>query len=118
MPDVEIKVRENGPYKVTGPITLIDADGNGEISAIYDYDPFGNLNLGGIRINVQEIAGPRVVHRIQTRVVNGKRAILGGQTRKGSDGRGGDGAVGGRDLLADHRGGRWHLCDVAGREDP
>jgi CDGSH-type Zn-finger protein len=28
MPDVEIKVRENGPYKVTGPITLIDADGN------------------------------------------------------------------------------------------
>ena len=28
MPDVEIKVRENGPYKVTGPVTLIDADGN------------------------------------------------------------------------------------------
>jgi len=28
MPDVEIKVRENGPYKVTGPITLIDAEGN------------------------------------------------------------------------------------------
>jgi CDGSH-type Zn-finger protein len=26
--DVEIKVRENGPYKVTGPIRLIDADGN------------------------------------------------------------------------------------------
>jgi CDGSH-type Zn-finger protein len=25
---VEIKVRENGPYKVTGPIRLIDADGN------------------------------------------------------------------------------------------
>jgi CDGSH-type Zn-finger protein len=25
---VEIKVRDNGPYKVTGPITLIDADGN------------------------------------------------------------------------------------------
>ena len=24
---VRIKVRENGPYKVTGPITLIDADG-------------------------------------------------------------------------------------------
>jgi CDGSH-type Zn-finger protein len=24
---VEIKVRENGPYKVTGPIRLIDADG-------------------------------------------------------------------------------------------
>lgn len=29
MTDVEIKVRENGPYKVTGPITLVDADGNG-----------------------------------------------------------------------------------------
>ena len=25
---MEIKVRENGPYKVTGPIRLIDADGN------------------------------------------------------------------------------------------
>ena len=28
MADVEIKVRENGPYKVTGPIRLIDADGS------------------------------------------------------------------------------------------
>ena len=28
MAEVEIKVRENGPYRVTGPITLIDADGN------------------------------------------------------------------------------------------
>ena len=29
MPDrVEIKARHNGPYKVTGPIRLIDADGN------------------------------------------------------------------------------------------
>ena len=28
MPEVEIKVRENGPYRVKGPITLIDADGN------------------------------------------------------------------------------------------
>jgi CDGSH-type Zn-finger protein len=28
MAEVEIKVRHNGPYKVTGPITLIDADGN------------------------------------------------------------------------------------------
>jgi CDGSH-type Zn-finger protein len=27
-PVVEIKVRENGPYKVTGPVRLIDADGN------------------------------------------------------------------------------------------
>jgi CDGSH-type Zn-finger protein len=25
---VVIKVRHNGPYKVTGPITVIDADGN------------------------------------------------------------------------------------------
>ena len=25
---VVIKVRSNGPYKVTGPVTIIDADGN------------------------------------------------------------------------------------------
>jgi CDGSH-type Zn-finger protein len=25
---VEIKVRDNGPYKVTGPVRLIDADGD------------------------------------------------------------------------------------------
>jgi len=28
VPKVEIKVRHNGPYKVTGPVRLIDADGN------------------------------------------------------------------------------------------
>jgi CDGSH-type Zn-finger protein len=28
MSEVQIKVRENGPYRVQGPITLIDADGN------------------------------------------------------------------------------------------
>lgn len=28
MERVEIKVRHSGPYKVTGPIRLIDADGN------------------------------------------------------------------------------------------
>ena len=28
MDPVEIKVRDSGPYKVTGPIRLIDADGN------------------------------------------------------------------------------------------
>jgi CDGSH iron-sulfur domain-containing protein 3 len=28
MEPVEIKARHNGPYKVTGPIRLIDADGN------------------------------------------------------------------------------------------
>ncbi len=27
-PAVEIKARENGPYRVQGPIRLIDADGN------------------------------------------------------------------------------------------
>ncbi|HEY3019493.1 MAG TPA: CDGSH iron-sulfur domain-containing protein [Solirubrobacteraceae bacterium] len=27
-PLVEIKVRDNGPYKVTGPIRLVDVDGN------------------------------------------------------------------------------------------
>jgi len=26
--DVTIKVRENGPYLITGPVTLADADGN------------------------------------------------------------------------------------------
>ena len=26
-PPVEIKVRDNGPYKVTGPIRLVDVDG-------------------------------------------------------------------------------------------
>jgi CDGSH-type Zn-finger protein len=25
---VVVKVRHNGPYKVTGPVTVIDADGN------------------------------------------------------------------------------------------
>lgn len=28
MADVVIKVRESGPYRVTGPVTLIDADEN------------------------------------------------------------------------------------------
>jgi len=27
-PVVEIKVRDDGPYKVTGPVRLVDADGN------------------------------------------------------------------------------------------
>lgn len=27
-PQVEIKTRLNGPYKVTGPVRIIDADGN------------------------------------------------------------------------------------------
>jgi CDGSH iron-sulfur domain-containing protein 3 len=28
MESVVIKVRRNGPYKVTGPVTIVDADGN------------------------------------------------------------------------------------------
>lgn len=28
MPDVEITIRNNGPYRVAGPIKLVDADGN------------------------------------------------------------------------------------------
>ena len=28
MTEVEIKVRDNGPYKVTGPVTIVDAEGN------------------------------------------------------------------------------------------
>ena len=28
MDEITIKVRENGPYRVTGKVTLIDADGN------------------------------------------------------------------------------------------
>jgi CDGSH-type Zn-finger protein len=27
MSEVEIKVRANGPYKVTGPVRIVDADG-------------------------------------------------------------------------------------------
>lgn len=27
MAEVEIKVRENGPYKVTGPVRLVDSEG-------------------------------------------------------------------------------------------
>jgi CDGSH iron-sulfur domain-containing protein 3 len=27
-PHVEIKVRDNGPYKVTGPVKVVDAEGN------------------------------------------------------------------------------------------
>jgi CDGSH-type Zn-finger protein len=27
-PEVVIKVRENGPYKVTGPVRIVDVDGN------------------------------------------------------------------------------------------
>jgi CDGSH-type Zn-finger protein len=33
-PNVEIKVRDDGPYKVTGPVRIIDADG-----AVFDIPP-------------------------------------------------------------------------------
>jgi CDGSH-type Zn-finger protein len=36
MQKVVIKVRHNGPYKVTGPVTIVDADGNE-----YDLSDFG-----------------------------------------------------------------------------
>ena len=46
MDRVEIKVRENGPYKVTGPITLIDADGN-EFELPDDGKPVALCRCGG-----------------------------------------------------------------------
>ena len=35
---VEIKVRENGPYKVTGPVRLVDAEGNEIDTAPHEKD--------------------------------------------------------------------------------
>ena len=46
MSQVEIKARENGPYKVTGPITLIDADGN-EYEIPDDGKPVALCRCGG-----------------------------------------------------------------------
>ena len=46
MRQVEIKVRENGPYKVTGPITLIDADGK-EFALPDDGKPVALCRCGG-----------------------------------------------------------------------
>ena len=47
MPDrIEIKVREDGPYRVTGPITLIDADGN-EFDLPDDGRPVALCRCGG-----------------------------------------------------------------------
>lgn len=43
MAEVEIKVRENGPYRVTGPVRVIDSEGNE-----YDLAPHtknGNIAL-------------------------------------------------------------------------
>ena len=46
MADVEIKVRHDGPYKVTGPIRLIDADGN-EFELPDDGKPIVLCRCGG-----------------------------------------------------------------------
>jgi CDGSH-type Zn-finger protein len=46
MTQVEIKVRHCGPYKVTGPIRLIDADGN-EYELPDDGKPIALCRCGG-----------------------------------------------------------------------
>jgi CDGSH-type Zn-finger protein len=46
MDRVVIKVRHNGPYKVTGPITLIDAEGN-EFELPDDGKPVALCRCGG-----------------------------------------------------------------------
>ena len=46
MAKVEIKARENGPYKVTGAVTLIDADGN-EYELPDDGRPLALCRCGG-----------------------------------------------------------------------
>jgi CDGSH iron-sulfur domain-containing protein 3 len=46
MKRVEIKVRDNGPYKVTGPVTIIDADGN-EFELPDDGRPVALCRCGG-----------------------------------------------------------------------
>jgi CDGSH-type Zn-finger protein len=46
MDRVEIKTRENGPYKVMGPITLIDSDGN-EFELPDDGKPVALCRCGG-----------------------------------------------------------------------
>ncbi len=40
MSEVRIKVRVNGPYLVTGPVTLVDAEGHA-----FSADPRGNVAL-------------------------------------------------------------------------
>jgi len=47
MPDVEIKVRDDGPYKVTGPVRLIDAAG--EEFAVEDDRPIALCRCGRSR---------------------------------------------------------------------
>jgi CDGSH-type Zn-finger protein len=43
MDDVEIKVRQNGPYRITGPVRLIDADGR-------EYDLGPHMKNGNIAL--------------------------------------------------------------------
>jgi CDGSH-type Zn-finger protein len=46
MNEVVIKVRNNGPYKVTGPVKLIDADGT-EYDLPGDGEPIALCRCGG-----------------------------------------------------------------------
>ena len=46
MAEVEIKARENGPYRVTGPVKLVDADGN-EYDIPDDGKPIALCRCGG-----------------------------------------------------------------------
>jgi CDGSH-type Zn-finger protein len=46
MSGVEIKVRHNGPYKITGPVRVIDADGN-EFVLPDDGRPLALCRCGG-----------------------------------------------------------------------
>jgi CDGSH-type Zn-finger protein len=46
MAEVEIKVRHDGPYKVTGPVRLIDADGK-EYELPEDGKPIVLCRCGG-----------------------------------------------------------------------
>jgi CDGSH iron-sulfur domain-containing protein 3 len=46
MAEVEIKARHNGPYKVTGPVRIIDADGN-EYELPDDGRPIALCRCGG-----------------------------------------------------------------------
>jgi CDGSH-type Zn-finger protein len=46
MAEVEIKARHNGPYKVTGPVRVIDADGN-EYDLPDDGKPIALCRCGG-----------------------------------------------------------------------
>jgi CDGSH-type Zn-finger protein len=46
MEKVEIKARENGPYKISGPVTLIDADGS-EYELPDDGKPLALCRCGG-----------------------------------------------------------------------